>query len=151
MIVIPAQTCRISALTKLYLATLVIFMSSNAAAEAVPALPSCPARPNCVSSQATDSHHILPFKVTEDARFAFQKLRKLLTQRRDTKLISSDDTIIRVEFRTSLGFVDDGLFLMDSANGLIHIRSAARLGYWDLGKNRSRMEEIRKSFAGVHT
>jgi uncharacterized protein (DUF1499 family) len=51
-----------------------------------------------------------------------------------------------VEFRTFLGFVDDGIFLMDKQQALIHIRSAARCGYWDLGKNRSRLEEIRKEF-----
>jgi uncharacterized protein (DUF1499 family) len=129
--------------------TMVILMTSSVQAASVPSLPPCPAKPNCVSSQATGSHHIEPFKVTEEAGVAFEKLRKLLTQRSDTKLVSSDDTTIRAEFRTMLGFVDDGLFVLDSANGLIHIRSAARLGYWDLGKNRSRMEEIRQSFESV--
>lgn len=129
--------------------TMVILMTSSVQAASVPSLPLCPAKPNCVSSQATDSHHIEPFKVTEDAGVAFEKLLKLLTQRTDTKLVSSDDTTIRAEFRTALGFVDDGLFVLDSANGLIHIRSAARIGYWDLGKNRSRMEELRQSFESV--
>jgi hypothetical protein len=31
---------------------------------------------------------------------------------------------------------------------IIQIRSASRLGYSDLGKNRSRMEDIRREFAG---
>lgn len=131
------------------LLAMVILMTSNVQAGSVPALPSCPASPNCVSSQATDSHRIEPFKVTENSALVFEKLRKLLAGRSDTTVISTDDTTIRVEFRTLLGFVDDGLFVLDSANGLIHIRSAARLGYWDLGKNRSRMEEIRQSFARV--
>jgi uncharacterized protein (DUF1499 family) len=130
---------------------MVILMTSNVQAGSVPSLPSCPAKPNCVSSQAADSHHIEPFRVTEYGRIAFEKLRKLLVERSDTTLISSDETTIRVEFRTLLGFVDDGLFVMDSANGLIHVRSAARLGYWDLGKNRSRMEEIRQSFSLAQT
>jgi uncharacterized protein (DUF1499 family) len=43
--------------------------------------------------------------------------------------------------------VDDGLFVVDAANSLIQVRSAARLGYWDLGKNRRRLEQIRTSFA----
>ena len=130
---------------------MVILMASNAQAGFAPSLPSCPAKPNCVSSQAADSHHIEPFKVTEDGRIAFEKFRELLVGRSDTTLLSSDDTTIRVEFKTLLGFVDDGLFVLDSASGLIHIRSAARLGYWDLGKNRSRMEEIRQSFSSAQT
>jgi len=128
---------------------MVMLMTSNLQAGQVPSLPTCPSKPNCVSSQATDKHHIEPIKIAVNDRLSFDKLRKLLAQRTDTKLISSDDTTIRVEFRTPLGFVDDGMFVLDSANGLIHIRSAARLGYWDLGKNRSRIEEIRQSFEEV--
>jgi uncharacterized protein (DUF1499 family) len=131
------------------LLAMAILMTSNVQAGSVPTIPSCPASPNCVSSQADDSHRIEPFKVTEDGRTAFDKLRELLVERSDTTVISSDDTTIRVEFRTLLGFVDDGLFVLDSASGLIHIRSAARLGYWDLGKNRNRMEEIRQSIERV--
>ena len=128
---------------------MVILMTSNAHADSAPPLQPCPAKPNCVSSQAADDHHIEPIKFTEDPGQAFEKLRKQLNARSDTKVISSDSLTIRVEFRTLLGFVDDGLFVLDTANNLIHIRSAARLGYWDLGKNRSRMEEIRKSFAAI--
>lgn len=128
--------------------TMVILMTSNVQTASV-TLPPCPEKPNCVSSQGMDSHRVEPFKVTEDAGLSFERLRNLLTGRSDTKLISSDNTTIRVEFRTLLGFVDDGLFVLDSANGLIHVRSAARLGYWDLGKNRSRIEEIRQEFEKV--
>lgn len=126
--------------------TVVILMNANVQAESLSSLPPCPAKPNCVSSQATDGHHIEPFKFTGDAGLAFEKLRDLLARRSDTTLVSSDNKAIRAEFRTLLGFVDDGLFALDAATNAIHIRSAARLGYWDLGKNRSRMEEIRREF-----
>jgi len=127
----------------------VILMTSNVQAETPPSLPPCPAKPNCVSSQAADGHRIEPFKIVGEAGGAFKKLRDLLARRSDTELVSSDDTTIRAEFRTLLGFVDDGLFVLDHATNTIHIRSAARTGYWDLGKNRSRMEEIRQEFEGV--
>lgn len=125
---------------------MVICMTSNVQADTLPTLPPCPAKPNCVSSQALDNHHIEPFKIIAEPVSAFEKLAKLLVQRQETKLISADATMIKVEFRTMLGFVDDALFVLDSATNTIHIRSAARLGYWDLGKNRSRMEEIRQLF-----
>lgn len=121
-------------------------MTSSVQANFAASLPPCPAKPNCVSSQAAGGHHIEPFKIVGEAGGAFKKLRDLLVRRSDTKLVSSDDTTIRVEFRTFLGFVDDGLFLLDSAASTIHIRSAARLGFWDLGKNRNRVEEIRQTF-----
>jgi len=125
---------------------LAVLMAASALPDSSPILPQCPASPNCVSSQADDNHRVEPFKVTGDAGVAFGKLRKILAQRTDTTLISSDDTMITVEFRTMLGFVDDGLFVLDAANRLIQVRSAARLGYWDMGKNRRRMEEIRKAY-----
>ena len=55
-------------------------------------------------------------------------------------------TSLRVEFTTTLGFVDDGLFVQDPTNHVFQVRSASRLGYWNLDKNRRRMEEIRKDF-----
>ena len=125
---------------------LAVLMAASALPDSSPLLPQCPASPNCVSSQADDNHRVEPFKVTGDAGVAFGKLRKILAQRTDTTLISSGDTMITVEFRTMLGFVDDGLFVLDAANCLIQVRSAARLGYWDMGKNRRRMEEIRKAY-----
>ncbi|MDU0458358.1 MAG: DUF1499 domain-containing protein [Geobacteraceae bacterium] len=124
-------------------------MTANSLTAYAESLPPCPAKPNCVSSQATDSHHIEPLRISGEARVSFEKLRNILTQRTDTRLISTNGTTIQVEFRTFLGFVDDGLFLLDAASGLIHVRSAARTGYWDLGKNRGRMEEIRRAFAGT--
>lgn len=128
---------------------MVTLMTTNVQTANAESLPPCPAKPNCVSSQATDSHHIEPFRISGEAQASFEKLRNILTQRSDTRLISTNDATIRVEFRTFLGFVDDGLFLLDSANSLIHVRSAARSGYWDLGKNRGRMEEIRRAFTGT--
>lgn len=107
------------------------------------ALASCPASPNCVSSRSADERHrigALAFNGDPDAAFA--RLKLVLGRRRDTTIIEEKPGYLRVELRTTL-FVDDGEFLLDRARGAIHVRSASRLGYSDLGKNRSRMEEIR--------
>ena len=129
----------------IHILALVILMTLTAPADTSATLPPCPASPNCVSSQAADSHRIEPFKITGDAGTAFEKLRRIIARRGDATVISADDTVLVVEFRTTLGFVDDGLFVLDAANRLIQVRSAARLGYWDMGKNRRRMEAIRHS------
>lgn len=125
---------------------LVVLMVSFQPAEAGPLLPPCPSTPNCVSSLATDSHRIEPLPAGDDAGAAFARLRNVLAGRRDTTILSADEEQIRVEFRTTLGFVDDGLFVLDPGQGVIQMRSAARVGYWDLGKNRRRLEEIREAF-----
>lgn len=132
----------------IHLLTLIFAMAATAAPSAL--LPLCPSSPNCVSSQSTDSHFIEPFAITGEARAAFDRLKKILGSRNDSTIISADDRVIRVEFRTTLGFVDDGLFILDEQNKVIHIRSASRTGYWDLGKNRRRMEEIRQQYRQPH-
>jgi uncharacterized protein (DUF1499 family) len=57
--------------------------------------------------------------------------------------------LVRAEFRSRLGFVDDVEFRIDEAAGRIHVRSASRKGYWDLGVNRRRVETIREAFGNV--
>ena len=109
-------------------------------------LETCPSPPNCVSSQARDYRFIEPLAIKGETKVAFEKLREILERRPDTSIISDDGNIIRVEFRTTLGFVDDGIFALDAEKRVINIRSASRTGYWDFGKNRRRMEEIRKEF-----
>jgi uncharacterized protein (DUF1499 family) len=109
-------------------------------------LPPCPSTPNCISSQAADKHFVEPFSLTGDAKAEFDGLRGILEQRHDTTIVFADEKTLRVEFRTTLGFVDDGLFVLDPENRVIQVRSASRLGYWDFGKNRRRIEEIRRQF-----
>ena len=121
-------------------------MISSASASPESPLPPCSSSPNCVSSNAGGSYYIDPFVIKGDPKTAFARLASILSKRKDTSIISADDSRIRVEFRTILGFVDDGLFILDQQQRIIQIRSAARLGYWDLGKNRRRLEEIRREF-----
>ncbi len=126
-------------------------VAGSAVADGMPAgeaLPDCPASPNCVSSMATDErHHIAPFAFDGPPEAAQERLRGVLAGREDTRIVEVRDGYLRVEFRTLLGFVDDGEFLVDRDARSIQLRSASRSGWWDLGKNRRRMEEIRRAFS----
>jgi uncharacterized protein (DUF1499 family) len=42
-----------------------------------------------------------------------------------------------------MGFVDDVEFLVDPVKGVVHVRSASRLGRRDFGVNRERVERLR--------
>ena len=109
-------------------------------------LAACPASPNCVSSRADDEgHRIAPLAFSGDPDAAFARLKLVLGRRGDTTILEELPGYLRVELRTVL-FVDDGEFLLDPLQRVIQLRSASRLGYSDLGKNRSRMEEIRRQF-----
>ncbi len=109
-------------------------------------LAECPSSPNCVSSQASDvAHRIAPLAFKDEPEPAFARLKQILDEREDTTIIEEHPGYLRVEFHTLL-FVDDGEFLLDGGQRPIRVRSASRVGYSDLGKNRKRLEEIRQSF-----
>ena len=59
------------------------------------------------------------------------------------------DQFIHIEVTSRIfGFVDDVEFYLNEP-GIIHFRSASRIGYSDLGVNRERMETIRKTFQNL--
>jgi uncharacterized protein (DUF1499 family) len=106
----------------------------------------CPSSPNCVSSRATDgTHAIEPLKFTGDPAAAMQRLRTLIEKMPRTRIIESRPDYLYAEFESALlGFVDDVELQLDGTT--IHVRSASRLGYSDLGVNRKRIDEIRAAF-----
>jgi uncharacterized protein (DUF1499 family) len=108
----------------------------------------CPESPNCVSSESEDDRHsIAPLNFKGPPQDAFDCLKRLLMATRRAQVVSSEANLLHVEFRTRLGFVDDAHFALDKKRGLIQMRSASRMGYWDLGANRRRLERIRSIFA----
>ncbi len=110
-------------------------------------LAACPSSPNCVSSfAAEEGHRIAPFSFNDEPAVAFARLTQMIRQRSDATIIEERSDYLRVELRTTL-FVDDAEFLLDGEKKVIHLRSASRLGYSDLGKNRRRVEEIRAVFS----
>jgi uncharacterized protein (DUF1499 family) len=112
-------------------------------------LANCPDSPNCVCSQeARPSHQISALSYEEDGHAAFSRLAKLLESWPRTRIITHSDTYMHVEFTTRImRFVDDVEFLLAEDEKVIHVRSASRIGYSDLGANRNRVESIRAVFA----
>jgi uncharacterized protein (DUF1499 family) len=108
----------------------------------------CPASPNCVSSQSDDAkHRIDSLRFTSTLPEAMAGLRKIVLGMERTTLVRESPDYLHAEFRSFLGFVDDVEFFGDESQKVIHMRSASRVGYWDLGVNRRRMESIRAEFA----
>ena len=113
--------------------------------ENVSELPRCPSTPNCVSTtDSGDSHYIAPIRLQGDADTAWNTLVQILTEDRGFEIVASNDRYIRAVATTRiLRFKDDVEFLLNRDAGEIEMRSASRIGYSDLGKNRSRLEGIR--------
>ena len=108
----------------------------------------CPESPNCVLSQASDAKHkIKPIYYATSVEAAKEKLIKVIQSMDATRIIKQDEVYWHVEFTTRwLRFIDDVEFYFPESEALIHLRSASRSGYWDLGVNRKRVEEIRSRF-----
>jgi uncharacterized protein (DUF1499 family) len=109
----------------------------------------CPDSPNCVSSQSEDdSHFVAPFAYTGPLQTARQKLLEVLTTMDRTEVVTKTDHYIHVTFTSRIfRFVDDVEFFFADDKPVIHVRSASRVGYSDLGVNRKRVEKIRKAFS----
>lgn len=105
-------------------------------------LAACPSPPNCVCSTVPDEGHgIEAFTGSGDA---IERLAVIVKALPRTRIVKQTETYLHVEFRSELlRFVDDVEFLYDEANGIVHVRSASRVGYSDRGVNRARVEQIR--------
>ena len=112
---------------------------------------SCPKKPNCVNSQASDqAHFIEPIEFNGTPQKAQQRMLQILKTFQQAKIIVVQDNYVRVEFTSKVfQFIDDVEFIISSSNtenSTIDFRSASRIGYSDLGANRKRMEQIRNKF-----
>jgi uncharacterized protein (DUF1499 family) len=120
----------------------------------------CGNAPNCVSSQALDeAHRVEPLQVPTgvEPHDAFKRFLELIEARRDARIHARAPiqpnvpyTFAHAEFVSPyLRFRDDVELLLDPGAGLVHVRSASRIGYSDLGQNRARVEELRAMLAGL--
>ncbi len=108
--------------------------------------------PNNVNSQidrnADPQHYIEPLRYTGDAKRAWAALRRVVDGMQRVKVVKSEPNYLYAEFSTRLmGYVDDTEFCLDEKAGVIHVRSASRLGSGDFGVNRERIESIRAKLA----
>ena len=110
-------------------------------------LAKCPDSPNCVNSQTTDEKHsIPPFTYEGSRQEAFDRLKQAVSGLKRTQIVEERADYLRIECTSALfRFVDDVEFYFPEEN-VIHVRSASRLGYSDLGVNRKRVEKIRQLF-----
>ncbi len=99
--------------------------------------------PNCVSSQAdpADREHYIPAIAF---RGNFSDVEKAVAAMRGATLIRREGNYLYAEYRTPImRYVDDVELLYDERAGVVHVRSASRLGRRDFGTNRKRVEALR--------
>ena len=107
----------------------------------------CPETPNCVSTKNNNNkNYISPiyYKGSRDnAKFCILLAAQAI---KSISIKEELDYFIHIEVTSNFfRFVDDVEFYLNEP-GVIHFRSASRIGYSDFGVNRNRMETIRKTF-----
>ena len=112
------------------------------------AFPPCLDKPNCVSSMETRMrHYVEPLRYQGPMEGAKKRLLEVIKGFPRTRVLEDNGPYVKATFTTFLfRFTDDLEFLIDDEKKLIHLRSASRVGYSDLGTNRRRCEAIRKGF-----
>lgn len=116
-------------------------------------LPPCPESPNCVSSEARTSdtvHWIEPLRPPPEAHMpndALTRLRTLVAGMPRSTLTGATPTSFTATFTSRVfRFVDDLELRMAADASVVHVRSASRVGYGDMGVNRARVEALRAAW-----
>ena len=106
----------------------------------------CPEKPNCVSTKNSSK----PIFYKGSHENAKQNLLLAIKTFGSAKVKKELDQFIHVEFTSNIfRFIDDVEFYL-TEQGVIHFRSASRIGYSDLGVNRRRIEMIRIAFNNIN-
>lgn len=107
----------------------------------------CPDSPNCVNSLSVGG--LAPLTYRGDVAQGMARLRATLATFTEARIESADALSLTAIFTTRLGFRDEVVFVFDPAQPVIHFRSRSLLGYYDFGKNRSRMQAVGERFAAT--
>ena len=113
----------------------------------------CPSYPACVSSQAPpedEAHYIAPLAYTGPLNEARDRIVAILeAMERTTVVVVVDDYVYAESVTPGLRYTDDVEFTFDDDAKLVHVRSSARVPYYDFDVNRERVERIRAAFAAA--
>jgi uncharacterized protein (DUF1499 family) len=115
-------------------------------------LVSCGRRLNCVSSQADPGdaqRYVAPIPFKGSAADALAAARRAVDSMQRATVVRHEGNYLHAEFRSRLmGYVDDVEFTYDDKAGVLHLRSASRLGRRDFEVNRKRVETLRARIGG---
>lgn len=109
----------------------------------------CPERPSCVSSLATDDlHRVAALGYTGDMSTAYALLREVI-ERIGGSIEYEDAGYIHAVFVSPRAGLRDDLEVLMLPDGRVEVRSVSRVSWHDMGKNRTRVEELRRAFEAM--
>jgi uncharacterized protein (DUF1499 family) len=109
----------------------------------------CPETPNCVSSEAGEGvkSAIEPLLITSASESAWADARQAVSNIGGNIVEETPGYLRATVPSTFFRFIDDLELRLDADAGVIHIRSASRVGHSDMGANRKRIDRLRSTYA----
>ena len=107
-----------------------------------------PNKPNAVSSQ-TDviDKQIEAMEFKENLERSKEHIIKAIETYDNAKIVKNENNYIYAVFTTGkMKYHDDVEFYFDESEKLIHVRSASRIGFSDMGLNRERYNKLREIY-----
>lgn len=112
-------------------------------------LSACASAPHCVSSLALDPDQaVAPLVLRGRTEQAWAVVREELGKLPRTRVVAATASYLHAEVTSPWHFYTDDLELLLRPDlGRIEIRSSSRIGYYDFGVNRDRVEALRAVLA----
>ena len=107
----------------------------------------CPSSPNCICTEYPEDveHYIKPVEYgSANIKVVRSLIRKSIDATGGTMVREKDNYFAATYHSGVFGFVDDLEVRIDEATKQIHIRSASRVGYSDMGANMKRVRSLVK-------
>ncbi|MDE2878981.1 MAG: DUF1499 domain-containing protein [Gemmatimonadota bacterium] len=79
----------------------------------------------------------------------FRRLRTVVAAMPRTRLVTATDDYLHAVCRTRLGFRDDLEFRWCPSEDVAHVASTSRIGLFDFGVNRRRVERVRRKLEAI--
>ncbi len=114
-------------------------------------LAQCPSTPCVCTEYADDDEHFVPPIVIADSSIPNTvSFIKQIVINMGGEITFEQENYLSAIFKSSVfGFVDDFEVRVDRRDGLIHLRSASRVGRSDLGANKKRIEQFKQAMAAT--
>jgi uncharacterized protein (DUF1499 family) len=108
----------------------------------------CEGGPHCVSSESSDpKYHVERLTYKGSREHGQEQLINVLKTQDGSRIVDQKPGYVYAIFTSPVfRFVDDVEFMFSDQPHQIEVRSSSRIGYYDFGVNRTRVENIRSAF-----
>ncbi|MXX67825.1 MAG: DUF1499 domain-containing protein [Gemmatimonadales bacterium] len=96
-------------------------------------------------------HRVAPFHASGEPFDLFRRLQAVVAAMPSTHIVTATDDYLHAVCRTRLGFRDDLEFRWCPSEGIAHVTSASRVGLFDFGVNRRRVDRVRRKLEAIRS